>query len=283
MKIENWKLKIRSGAGFTLVEVLVVITILAILLAATLATIDPFTQIKKAHDAERKHDLVQIRDALDTYYNDHSCYPPKNHDEVGVPFGGIWLDGSTIYMQKTPQEKYPFCQTVDSCDYYYYQTDGRNCPQWAVLYAKLEITPKEEEKCSAKVIQAMCPDVSASSAYDYCLSVGQIDCDGLLSVGQPNPYTVSTTTTTTSSTTTTRLTTTTTGSTTTSSTTTRSTTTTTKALPEFCPDGYYGCRTSSDLCNSIGDPHAPQTLCSQFGGSYICTCDRYHCDYRCAN
>ena len=61
--------------GFTLIELLVVIGVLGILVSALVFLIDPRVQFDKARDAERKSDLVQIRNSLETYYQDHNSYP----------------------------------------------------------------------------------------------------------------------------------------------------------------------------------------------------------------
>ncbi|PIY93981.1 MAG: hypothetical protein COY68_04355 [Candidatus Levybacteria bacterium CG_4_10_14_0_8_um_filter_35_23] len=173
----------KNGAGFTLVELLVVIGILLILLALTLLIINPLTQLKKIRDSERKHDLLQIRNALDTYYNDHACYP------ASVPFGEKWLDGNVILMQKVPQEHTASCLVSGSCYYYYYQTDPNDsCPQWAILYAKLEITPVAAEHCGRKIIRTMCPGTAFNGKYNYCLSAGQINCTSLSQSGTAGPY-----------------------------------------------------------------------------------------------
>ena len=179
MKLENSKLK--NGAGFTLVELLVVIGILLVLLALMLTIIDPLTQLRKARDAQRKHDLVQIRDALDTYYNDHACYP------ASIPFGEEWLDGNVVLMQKVPHDKAASCKADSSCYYYYYQVDSSDpCPQWAILYAKLEIPPKIT--CTNEILRKMCTKFTIPKVYNYCLSTGQINCTGLQNASAPNPY-----------------------------------------------------------------------------------------------
>ena len=173
----------KNGAGFTLIEMLVAIGILMILLAFALLIIDPLTQLKKLHDSQRKHDLVQIRNALDTYYNDHSCYP------ASIPFGQEWRDGNNVLMKKVPQEQTAYCIAGGSCYYYYYQVNPNDsCPQWAILYAKLEITPVAAESCGRKIIRTMCPGAAFNPKYDYCLSTGQIDCTSLGSSGIANPY-----------------------------------------------------------------------------------------------
>jgi general secretion pathway protein G len=66
--------------GFTLVELLVVLTILALLLS--LATPRYFNSIEKAKDAALKEELNTLRESLDKYYADRGLYPKTLEDLV---------------------------------------------------------------------------------------------------------------------------------------------------------------------------------------------------------
>jgi general secretion pathway protein G len=66
--------------GFTLVELLVVLAILALLL--TLAVPRYFNGIERAKDATLKHDLNTIRESIDKYYADTGRYPKMLEDLV---------------------------------------------------------------------------------------------------------------------------------------------------------------------------------------------------------
>lgn len=61
--------------GFTLIELLVVIGILGILATALIATIDPFEQLKKTNDANKKNAAVEVANAALRYYTSHSKMP----------------------------------------------------------------------------------------------------------------------------------------------------------------------------------------------------------------
>lgn len=61
--------------GFTLVELLVIISIISILAISLLALINPKFQLQKGRDAKRKADLAQIQAALELYRSDNGHYP----------------------------------------------------------------------------------------------------------------------------------------------------------------------------------------------------------------
>jgi len=59
--------------GFTLIEILVAATIIAILTAIGLVSFSVAN--KQARDAKRKADMEQVRAALEIYRSDHTTYP----------------------------------------------------------------------------------------------------------------------------------------------------------------------------------------------------------------
>ncbi len=60
-------------SGFTLIELLVVIAIITLLSSIVFASLN--SARVKARDAKRVADLIQIRNALELYYNDYGHYP----------------------------------------------------------------------------------------------------------------------------------------------------------------------------------------------------------------
>ncbi|HYN53160.1 MAG TPA: prepilin-type N-terminal cleavage/methylation domain-containing protein [Methylotenera sp.] len=66
--------------GFTLVELLVVLAILALLL--TLAVPKYFTSIERAKDATLRQDLSTLRESIDKFYADKGHYPEALEDLV---------------------------------------------------------------------------------------------------------------------------------------------------------------------------------------------------------
>jgi type II secretory pathway pseudopilin PulG len=179
--------KISSTKAFTLVELLVSLGILAFLTAMILLTLNPLYQYSKAYDGQRKQDLAQIRSALDTYYNDHNCYPSS------VPFGEEWKDGEVVLMKKVPQDPYAYYRQGAGWYYYNYETDtreGATCPQWNIVFTKLAdkaFDNARDPKHCAAMIKKACPGyrVNVSLVYNYCLFSGNIDCQALTELAAP--------------------------------------------------------------------------------------------------
>lgn len=87
--------------GFTLIELLVVVSIIGIL--ATLVAANLNSARSRARDTERKSDLKNIQTALRLYYNDNNTYPA----DAALPFGSAWSSGTTVYMEKVPDDPVP--------------------------------------------------------------------------------------------------------------------------------------------------------------------------------
>lgn len=172
MNLSSFKKK----SGFTLVELLVVLAMMGILLTTLIFLMDPLKQFMKAQDALRKHDALQIKTALDTYYSDHNCYPPS------VPFGGQWQEGASIYMAEVPQDPdYPESS-------YVYETDAsKSCPQWGVLFSKLSSTQDSSVACPlAGLVNCLPTNYKSNFA---CSMFGNVDCNYISSnpVDFPTP------------------------------------------------------------------------------------------------
>jgi len=82
--------------GFTFVELLVVVTIIAIL--TTIGVANYSVVNKKSRDNKRKADLEQIRAALEIYRSDVGSYPPNPLPDCGEAL----IDGDSTYMDPIP-------------------------------------------------------------------------------------------------------------------------------------------------------------------------------------
>jgi prepilin-type N-terminal cleavage/methylation domain-containing protein len=81
--------------GFTLVELLIVIALIAILSVAVLATINPIEQTNKARDAKFKNNAAEVLGAYERYYASQNAYPWNNGIGTTVAFGTKVAIGST--------------------------------------------------------------------------------------------------------------------------------------------------------------------------------------------
>ncbi len=62
-------------AGFTMIELLIVISILGILAVAVLSAINPIEQINRGKDTGSQSDAEQLLSAIDRYYASNGTYP----------------------------------------------------------------------------------------------------------------------------------------------------------------------------------------------------------------
>ena len=69
----------RSQKGFTLIELIVVVTIIGILAGVAISNVKWAQQ--KAREAALRHDLFEMRKAIDDYYADKQKYP-QNLEEL---------------------------------------------------------------------------------------------------------------------------------------------------------------------------------------------------------
>ncbi|PIV38244.1 hypothetical protein COS31_00450, partial [Candidatus Roizmanbacteria bacterium CG02_land_8_20_14_3_00_36_15] len=160
--------------GFTLMELLIVIGLIALIAVVTLVFFNPIVQINKAYDAKRKHDLSELQKAFEDYYNDKGCYPKV--DEVCYDadtnlvniysYFGSWTNKKVISQvchicgnEADPPQFSSFspylsqlpCDPQHSKKQYLYNVEAKpgligpktpaeaknDCPQWYNLYANL--------------------------------------------------------------------------------------------------------------------------------------------------
>lgn len=74
------RLETDKWRGFTLIEILVVMVIIATLLS--LVAPRYFETVSRSRETTLKHDLIIVRDAIDKYYSDTGNYPDSLQDLV---------------------------------------------------------------------------------------------------------------------------------------------------------------------------------------------------------
>lgn len=107
--------------GFTLIEVLVVISIIGVLTAVLLANMAGARQ--RAADAKLKNDLRQLKTGLRLYYNDNQEYPTESGGlfvgcgaggGTGCSVGDVFGTATDTYMSSVPE--YTYYQQTNSGD-----------------------------------------------------------------------------------------------------------------------------------------------------------------------
>lgn len=93
------RLKTTVSRGMTMVELLVVITLIGLLAGTLLVIIDPRRQGGKARDAQRKSHLRQIQSALEMYRSDNGQYPAAGS---ALTCGAALSGGGNTYLPRIP-------------------------------------------------------------------------------------------------------------------------------------------------------------------------------------
>lgn len=167
------KTKNTSQAGFTMIELLVVMVIIGILAAIGFGSFQS-SQLK-GRDANRKSDLNQIGKALETYYNDKGSYPIGAAGLINGCSGGSscdWGDpfvdeNGTTYMIEIPADP------RDNMSYYYV-SDGT----YYQIYANLENTLDKDVPVDASDNKMEYSDIiCGSGACNYGISSPNITTD----------------------------------------------------------------------------------------------------------
>ncbi len=162
--------------GFTLVELLTVISIIGLLAMIAILALRGETQIQKAQDSRRKGDLSKTQRCLEEYYNDHGYYLPTSQYACGG-------SGLSPCMPKILCDPY-------GGQGYTYQTDGSAKPGWYKLYTNLRYASDPligQAGCSGG-----CP--AGGSIYNYVVSSpnasGGSSCQGPIApiCSQPQNY-----------------------------------------------------------------------------------------------
>ena len=84
---------VAKQAGFTMIELLIVISILGILAVAVLSAINPIEQINRGKDTGSQSDAEQLLSAIDRYYASNGTYPWQGTGAGAADLeAGYWVD-----------------------------------------------------------------------------------------------------------------------------------------------------------------------------------------------
>ena len=123
-------MKVSRKDGFTIVELLVVVVVIAILASITIVSYSGIQE--KAKDVRRVTEVKSIQDALEFYYMDRGVYPPGcGSDAKDSTACSVWfLEEYLIpeYVGNMPQSD------PNGLDYAYVRGDSRDSYGILVMY-----------------------------------------------------------------------------------------------------------------------------------------------------
>lgn len=174
----------KKNKSFTIMELLIVMTIVVILLILSLLFLNPKKQIEKAHDAKKINDLDQIKKVLENYYDDKNCYPkPEEICYQSAPYNNAcYICGNNFSSPLIPDyfNKIP-CDPQSPQKNYLYQVDNQECPKWFKIYAFLSNNNNhpavKNAKCEGYACGIQSPNNNLSFGYNYGISSGNVDLD----------------------------------------------------------------------------------------------------------
>lgn len=143
-------MKLKKNSGFTLMELLIIVALIAVIATTVLILLNPMQQINKAKDSQRKHDMDVLRKTFEDYYNDKSCYPKPN--EVCYNAKSQYAPSEAIICNICGNESAPLnfsnfspylpklpCDPESPRKEFLYQVDDLVCPKWFRVYSKLNV------------------------------------------------------------------------------------------------------------------------------------------------
>lgn len=108
------------SAGFTLIEILIVIGIIAILAAIVLVAVNPAQQFKKANDAQRASNVNAILNAVGQYIVDNKGSLPSGitttDRDIGSAAANLCSNLVPDYIAALPADPGKSDQSIDSTE-----------------------------------------------------------------------------------------------------------------------------------------------------------------------
>lgn len=157
-----------SQRGFTLVDLLVIVSVIGLLLSLMLTSVNVLRA--RGYDTTRKAEMRQLQTALELYHNDHGEYPTTHNVWFGdSPMGGnktIWVPNlAPKYVSELPTDPN---YTPSACGgwggTYLYRSNGANyklidhCPQASTVTSVSSSNPFYDPSRETWAWQISTPD-----------------------------------------------------------------------------------------------------------------------------
>jgi len=152
---------IKKNKGFTIIEILIVIALIAILAVILLTRFK--TQVYKANDSKRKEHLDKMKISLQEYYSDKQCFPQELECNQYLP----------PYFNPVP------CDPATRESYVYLAQPDTSCPQWFKIYSFLQ------DEADPDIVKTGCRSgCGPERAYNYGVSSSNIALDSSVSASE---------------------------------------------------------------------------------------------------
>lgn len=149
---------LKTTAGFTLVELLVVVVVISILAAFGINTFSAAQG--KARDVQRKNHLADVSKSLVLYYQDKGTYPPGGACVSNQPcWANLFGNPASDYINSMPVD--PINSGANVYSYYF---DTKDC---FMLVAVLENKKDSQAKQTAGNVATSCGGNIAIPAAGY--------------------------------------------------------------------------------------------------------------------
>lgn len=127
----------KTASGFTLVEMLVILFLLAAVITITISAINPKGQLMKARDDRRRSDLSQYRTGLEAYaVVNNGLYPLSSLSDIRADS----IDGDDLcdYLGTAFLDSCPTDPLNEGLNIYQYRSnlDGSKAALWAPLESR---------------------------------------------------------------------------------------------------------------------------------------------------
>lgn len=163
--------------GFTFIELMVVVIILAIIMMIALAFFNPFKQTQRAWDTKRTADLSSLKTTLENFYSDRDRFPRATEicfDSPSSPrtdlYGQAACSCNICGRSATSPSLSPYltnlpCDPQSPQEEYLYDYDcSSTSPSWYRVYAKLSV---EDSPASLKLHCSVGCGPAPDYAYNY--------------------------------------------------------------------------------------------------------------------